>query len=210
MRRVKTGFTTSVCPVSLYLHHRPETPIVTFDWRGSAFAVWLTTIALGGCASTANIEPDGNLVRHYLGYVKVVVPQAAVGTGSAMSSAAWLQVIALWAITGAIGQIIRQIASLKKILDNNPTDRMGVVLDQTRIVVNLLIGATAGVIGALSMGLGASPLETKTVLSLIGFGYAGADFIESFMRRADPVSTVPPPLVATVPGQFQAVQDAKG
>lgn len=107
-------------------------------------------------------------------------------TALAMSISAWLQLIALGAITGAMGQIIRQIASLKKILDNNPGDRMGEVLDQTRIVVNLLIGATAGVVGALSLNLGATPPDTKTVLSLIGFGYAGADFIESFMRKADP------------------------
>ena len=32
---------------------------------------------LGGCASAPVVEPDGALVRHYLGYVKVSVPQAA-------------------------------------------------------------------------------------------------------------------------------------
>lgn len=31
---------------------------------------------LGACASAPVIEPDGTLVRHYLGYVKVAIPQA--------------------------------------------------------------------------------------------------------------------------------------
>lgn len=29
-------------------------------------------------------------------------------------------------------------------------------------------------------------LDPKTIVSLIGIGYAGTDFIESFMRRAQP------------------------
>jgi hypothetical protein len=122
-----------------------------------------------------------------------VVATAAASTASAQaivvatySVSVWLQVILLGAVTGAMGQVIRQIASLKKILDNHPGDRLSVLLDQTRIVVNLLIGATAGVVGALSLGIEASGLETKTILSLVGFGYAGADFIESFMRKAEP------------------------
>lgn len=36
-----------------------------------------TLVALLGCASGPVAEPDGALVRHYLGYVKVVVPRAA-------------------------------------------------------------------------------------------------------------------------------------
>lgn len=46
--------------------------------RAMASAVLLLTALLGvGCAGPATIEPDGTLVRHYVGYVKVVVPQAA-------------------------------------------------------------------------------------------------------------------------------------
>lgn len=114
---------------------------------------------------------------------------AAPGASSGMSISVWLQLIALGAITGAGGQVIRQIASLKKILDTNPGNRMSETLDHTRIFVNLLIGATAGFIGALSLGIDPAKVDTKTVLSLVGFGYAGADFIESFMRRADPKAT---------------------
>lgn len=38
---------------------------------------WAVALALSGCASVGTIEPDGSLVRHYVGYVKVAVPQAA-------------------------------------------------------------------------------------------------------------------------------------
>lgn len=33
-------------------------------------------LLLSACSTTASIQPDGTLVRHYLGYVRVVVPQA--------------------------------------------------------------------------------------------------------------------------------------
>lgn len=116
-----------------------------------------------------------------------------VATHTALSVSAWLQVLLLGALAGAMGQVIRQIASLKRILDNNPGDRLSVLLDQTRIVVNLLIGATAGLIGTLSLDLKEPVLfDTKTILSLVGFGYAGADFIESFMRKAEPPKPADP------------------
>ncbi len=44
---------------------------------GSFLPLCLVALALSGCASVGTIEPDGSLVRHYVGYVKVVVPQAA-------------------------------------------------------------------------------------------------------------------------------------
>ena len=142
--------------------------------------------------------------------VAVSAASAAAGASGAMSISAWLQLIALGAITGAMGQVVRQIASLKKILDNNPSDRMGETLDQTRIVVNLLIGATAGIIGVLSIGIGTTHIDTKTILALVGFGYAGADFIESFMRRAAPTAAASATKGAAAAPRLQPVPDAKG
>jgi|GEM_PF-784186 len=37
----------------------------------------LAVVFLTACSTTAEITPDGTLVRHYFGYVRVVVPQAA-------------------------------------------------------------------------------------------------------------------------------------
>ena len=46
--------------------------------RFGAFSrFWAAALALSGCASVGPIQPDGSLVRHYVGYVKVAVPQAA-------------------------------------------------------------------------------------------------------------------------------------
>lgn len=41
------------------------------------FLYCLTAVVISGCASVGTITPDGSLVRHYLGYVKVAIPQAA-------------------------------------------------------------------------------------------------------------------------------------
>jgi hypothetical protein len=46
-------------------------------WYGGIVRLCLAAFALTGCASVGTIEPDGSLVRHYVGYVKVAVPQAA-------------------------------------------------------------------------------------------------------------------------------------
>lgn len=54
------------------------TPQIAFsDLHVRTIAACCCAAALAGCGTTARIEPDGSLVRHYLGYVKVVVPQAA-------------------------------------------------------------------------------------------------------------------------------------
>ena len=45
--------------------------------RVRLFAVITVCIFLCACATNPTVEPDGTLVRHYLGYVKVAVPQAA-------------------------------------------------------------------------------------------------------------------------------------
>ena len=41
-----------------------------------ATAALLVAVILSGCASSAIVQPDGTIVRRYLGYVRVVVPQA--------------------------------------------------------------------------------------------------------------------------------------
>ena len=46
---------------------------------------WATALALSGCASVGTIEPNSSLVRHYVGYVKVAVPQT-VARGAVYTS----------------------------------------------------------------------------------------------------------------------------
>lgn len=48
--------------------HRPILPLL---------AALAATPALTACAGAPYLEPDGALVRHYVGYVRVAIPQAA-------------------------------------------------------------------------------------------------------------------------------------
>jgi hypothetical protein len=119
-------------------------------------------------------------------------------TSTALPATTWLVIFAVGALTGMIGQVIRQIASLKKIIDDHPGQPLNLVLDYTRVKINLLIGAAAGILGLISLGVDSKlELDASTIVSLIGIGYAGTDFIESFMRKAQPpglqgTSTAPP------------------
>ena len=45
--------------------------------RRSSLLLFLAAFAMTGCASVATIEPNGSMVRHFIGYVKVAIPQAA-------------------------------------------------------------------------------------------------------------------------------------
>lgn len=138
-------------------------------------------------------------------------------TSTALPAATWLMIFAVGALTGAIGQVIRQIASLKKIIDDHPGQPLNLVLDYTRVKINLLIGAAAGILGLISLGVDSRlELDPKTIVSLIGIGYAGTDFIESFMRRAQPPgqqgTATPPPAnpAPTSPQLAEPLPVAKG
>ena len=45
--------------------------------RERSLLLFLAAFAMTGCASVATIEPNGSMVRHFIGYVKVAIPQAA-------------------------------------------------------------------------------------------------------------------------------------
>jgi hypothetical protein len=77
--KVRTnGDMASVCSLSSFQFAR----LSQFSQAGNPSArhllLWLIALAsISGCASVATTEPNGSLVRHYLGYVKVAIPQAA-------------------------------------------------------------------------------------------------------------------------------------
>ena len=103
-----------------------------------------------------------------------------------MTSAEWIQIIGLGLVCGLIGQGVRVVAGLKKLHDQAAKpDNSASPFAAGQLLVSLLIGATAGALGAV--GLDVQPgaeIDSDTVVTLIGIGYAGADFIEAFMRRA--------------------------
>ena len=92
-----------------------------------------------------------------------------------------LNYLILGALLGAAGQGARVIVGLKKLYDTQgfKSDFSGV-----QLIISLVIGAVAGVLGTLT--LMGQPVDQKFLLGLIAFGYAGADFIEGFMQTVLP------------------------
>jgi len=102
----------------------------------------------------------------------------------------WLGVLAVGCLSGAVGQMVRQIAGLKKVNDTkDPGQGLSDVVDSTRLVTSLLIGATAGALCSLTLSFDPAKMSGQTILALVTSGYAGADFIEAFMsKRVAPVT----------------------
>ncbi len=99
----------------------------------------------------------------------------------------WIQVLGFGALLGAAGQILRVVAGLKKLNDeaNQKGVAVGDLFATSQLVVSILIGAVAGLLGAISLGIDPkAAIPTEKVSALLGIGYAGADFIEAFMLRA--------------------------
>lgn len=96
----------------------------------------------------------------------------------------WLNLLALGALLGAAGQLIRQIAGFKKLMEEKPGKALGSLLDNSRIVITLLIGAVAGMLAVLAMDLppASDVVSVQTLMALLTAGYAGTDFVESFMK----------------------------
>ncbi len=114
----------------------------------------------------------------------------------------WIQQFLFGALFGALGQGIRVIVGMKKI--NDAALRSGQtfadVFSPGTLVVSLLIGAIAGVLGTLTAKIDLQALTRDNVVLLIGIGYAGADFIEGFVRKELPANGAATDASAAAPG----------
>lgn len=100
-----------------------------------------------------------------------------------------LNALLLGGLLGLIGQGIRMIVGLKKAYEGATaeTKTFTQVFEGRRLGISLLIGFIAGVLGALALNVSSMPeLANETLVSLIGAGYAGTDFIEGFIRKVTP------------------------
>ena len=104
---------------------------------------------------------------------------------TAWPSSALILHIGLGFFLGAIGQAARMIVGLKKTGDEARAsggsfrDRF----DGNQLVVSLVVGGVAGALASLALLDRIGDMNHKEILiGLIGSGYAGADFIEGFMR----------------------------
>jgi hypothetical protein len=108
-----------------------------------------------------------------------------------MNDAVWkvLGNVLLAAFLGAVGQLIRVVAGLKKENDQasaaNETLAARFSWQQllTSLGISIAVGAIAGVLSGLQI---VDVHDTKGLLSLVGAGYSGTDFIEAFMKKALP------------------------
>jgi hypothetical protein len=126
-----------------------------------------------------------------------------------MAAYAWLQLIALGACTGAVGQVVRMVAGLKK-LDDVATQQQRSFTDlisPSRLFVSLAIGAIAGTIAAATTVADIGNVTAKQIMALVAAGYVGADFIEGFMSRATPASVAATEAATDAPPAPTAIND---
>ncbi len=107
----------------------------------------------------------------------------------------WISFILLGGILGGLGQVIRAVAGLKKSQDANVNGAADFAanFEPSVFVVSLIIGFTAGALACLAATFPAT-LDAKFLLTFIAAGYAGADFIEAFIKRqsAGPIKSQSP------------------
>jgi putative chitinase len=101
-----------------------------------------------------------------------------------------MQTLVLAGFMGMIGQFCRVIVGLKK--RNDTPEPIREELSIARLFITLGIGAVAGVLAALSIGLeklmALTGADNTLLLGLLAAGYSGTDFIEGFLASHMPQS----------------------
>lgn len=109
----------------------------------------------------------------------------------------WLMAALFGATFGATGQLIRTVAGMKKASEGmTGADGSGSGVphfDSNRLVMSIVIGAVAGVLAVLGLDISPESVTSDKVLAVMASGYAGADFIEAFMRKQLPASGLSAP-----------------
>ena len=93
----------------------------------------------------------------------------------------------LGGILGAVGQCLRIVLGLKKIHDEavQKNQRIRDLFDKgqmwTSFLIAFIVGTVAGILGIIDfMG---QEITRQFILTLIGVGYAGTDFIEGLILK---------------------------
>jgi hypothetical protein len=97
--------------------------------------------------------------------------------------------VLLAAFLGAVGQIIRVVAGLKKESDQAAAANQTLAqrFSWQELLVSLGLSVAVGAIAGVLAGLqNVGNYDTKTLLTFVGVGYSGTDFIEAFAKKALP------------------------
>jgi hypothetical protein len=116
--------------------------------------------------------------------------------GKMETSQALLNLI-LGGVLGLLGQGIRVVAGLKKLHDITQEPlKQNEQYDPRRLRITLFLGFIAGGLGIVTFmdDSGSVILNKDVMLTLIGIGYGGVDFIESFLSKYIASSTSGRPL----------------
>ena len=98
----------------------------------------------------------------------------------------WIVYVSLSGLMGITGQFIRAAGGAKKTNDQATALNVsfGTVFDTPTFFTSLAIGFTAGVLAAL--GTQPDTISASFLLGIVAAGYAGADFIEAFLKKSLP------------------------
>lgn len=111
-----------------------------------------------------------------------------------------LQTISLGGLLGVLGQGIRALGGLKKLSESTAVTGVN-SFDTRRLTISLFLGFAAGAIGVITISddnwkLPSSvkdSISKESVLTLIGIGYSGVDFLESVLTKFVPKPVAPTP-----------------
>jgi hypothetical protein len=108
------------------------------------------------------------------------------------------QTILLGGLLGMLGQSIRMLAGLKKLAESKQATGAD-SFDARRLTVSLFLGFVAGALGLLTTSdenwkqlCSQKSIPKELILTLIGIGYAGVDFLESLLTKFVPKPIDPP------------------
>lgn len=103
------------------------------------------------------------------------------------TSEEWAYFLLVSGCVGMTGQLVRAIAGTKKANDqaDKLNVRLGDVFDWTKFLLSLVTGFVAGIIAGLSLKPDGD-ITAHFWLGILAAGYAGADFIDAFLRKSLP------------------------
>lgn len=120
-----------------------------------------------------------------------------------MSTTDWIVMLLLGGFLGVLGQGVRTIPGLKKVNDQASEEKRSFsdLFQLSRLLLSLFIGFVAGALAVLvfvdvdvaAEGQQNIEFDRQLVLTILGAGYVGTDFIEGFTKRFPIDKPTPPP-----------------